>query len=266
MEMVAAVKLRRFQDFLESTRPYTEKVELLLNRILVESGAGYFHPFLEKKKVEGRPSKLALVLFTSDTGLCGTYNSELENRAKKWLQENSQKETSFVFVGKHGANALRQSKSLATFTDLRVGRVDEILDGLRQIFEETFLNSKVDEIWAAYSRMESLSRYDLTIEKILPIERRPTEETSSINYLLEPDIKRVLDRLVPAFFEAKLRFIFYHALLTEQIARMSAMRQATQNAEEMIDELTLLRNKARQAAITKEIIEVVSGSRALKLK
>src|SRR3989338_1348516 len=129
--------------------------------------------------------------------------------------------------------------------------------------------------------METLSRYEPVTEMLLPIlgsvsdgagsggqpgTGRNASAASAAQFILEPDSKTVLDKLIPAFFETRLRFIFYHALLTEQIARMSAMRQATQNAEEMIEELTLLRNKARQAAITKEIIEVVSGSRAQKLK
>ena len=114
--------------------------------------------------------------------------------------------------------------------------------------------------------MESLARYHTHTERLLPFSKKETSEEPESAYLIEPDPKSVLNRLIPMIFEARLRFIFYHALLTEQIARMSAMRQATQNAKEMIEELTLQRNKARQASITKEIIEIVSGSRALKLK
>lgn len=278
MEMVAAAKLRRFQDFLESARPYMERLGSLVERLLGELPAGYHHPFLspspsplpvpgERVKGEG---KIVLVLFTSDTGLCGTYNSELEETAREWLRENGGEENSFIFVGKHGANRFHQNprKVLGTFFDLRVSRIDEILEGLRKSLEKAFLTGQADRIQVAYTRMETLSRYHPRIERILPISPSPSplprgEESDS---LIEPDAKTVLDRLLPAFFEARLRFIFYHTLLSEQIARMTAMRQATQNAEEMIDSLTLLRNKARQAAITKEIIEVVSGSRALKLR
>ena len=294
MEMVAAVKLRRFQDFLESARPYTEKLENLLKQLLGELPEGYDHPFLEKigdDFISLRPTKTALVLFTSDTGLCGTYNSTLEETAKEWLRENREKKVSLVFVGKHGASFFHRNRSevLGTFSDLRVSRVDEILEGLKQTLQTAFLEGKAEEIHLAYTHMESLARYHSRVEKILPLHGDgspgdgsvgdrsvPTPGTARtvppgtvpnlLPNLIEPDLKTVLDRLLPAFFEARLRFIFYHALLTEQIARMSAMRQATQNAKEMIDELTLLRNKARQAAITKEIIEVVSGSQALKLR
>ncbi len=275
MEMVAAAKLRRFQDFLESARPYTEKLEELLGRLIPENRADYSHPFLTphpslspKGERAGVRGKTALILFTSDTGLCGTYNSDLETLAGEWARENSERKIYWVFVGKHGAGALRRrdEEILGSFSDLRVGRVDEALEGLGGVLTKAFLDSKVDEIHAVYTRMESLARYQRVTEKILPIAKKASGSGGPDDFILEPNQKTILDKLIPNFFEARLRFIFYHALLTEQIARMSAMRQATQNAEEMVDELTLLRNKARQAAITKEIIEVVSGSRALKLK
>lgn len=290
MEMVAAAKLRRFQDFLESARPYMERLETLLNELLEEPPTDYHHPFLvlvgcpwvgrlqetlhlQEKDVRQQDACIALVLFTSDTGLCGTYNSALEESARQWLARNADKKGVLLFVGKHGANAFhkREGQTLGIFSDLRVSRVDEIIEGVRQTLEKAFLAGEVAEVHAAYTRMENLARYEPVVEKILPLNRDrsgsvPPRTVPCLDFLVEPDGKTVLDRLLPAFFEARLRFIFYHALLTEQIARMSAMRQATQNAKEMIDELTLLRNKARQASITKEIIEIVSGSRALKLK
>lgn len=271
MEMVAAAKLRRFQDLLESFQPYTARLEELFNRLAGELPEGYDHPYLEKEaSVESGPcaKRTALVLFTSDSGLCGTYNSDLEGLAREWVAKNSKKEIQFVFVGKHGAGFCRfePKRILANFFDLRLSRLDEILAELRKVLGGALIASGVDEIVAVYTRMESLSRYHKTIERILPFSRQRPFEEVPLPYLVEPGAKTVLDRLIPAAFEARLQFIFYHALLTEQIARMSAMRQATQNAEEMIDELTLLRNKARQASITKEIIEIVSGSRAQKLK
>lgn len=288
MEMVAAAKLKRFQDLLESARPYTEKMEELL-QVLGDGpdrDAAAPSPYL--RPVPSGNVPVLLVLFTSDTGLCGTYNGEVEDLAHNFLEEHRDREVKFVFVGKHGANAFRSPVTLASFSDLRVSRVEEILEGLRKTLETAFLEGKAGEVKAVYTRTESLSRYHPKIESILPIngrggvsppagaanlgrqagrgDRAPTTEYTLAQWILEPDRETVLNKLLPAVFEARLRFIFYHALLTEQIARMTAMRQATQNAEEMIDELTLLRNKARQAAITKEIIEVVSGSRALKLK
>ena len=285
MEMVAAAKLRRFQDFLESARPYTQRLESLLERLLNSFPEGYEHPFLEKEEENvgatrrGRPEgrhtglplptkKIALVLFTSDTGLCGTYNSEIENLARSSCRQNTDKQIRFAFVGKHGANSFSKEKSraLANLNDLRVSRVDEILEELRQVLAAAFTNGELDEVHAVYTRMESLSRYRTHTERLLPFSKKEAAGEPETGYLIEPDPQAILNRIIPMVFEARLRFIFYHALLTEQIARMNAMRQATRNAKEMIDELTLSRNKARQASITKEIIEIVSGSRALKLK
>ncbi len=292
MEMVAAAKLRRFQDFLDSARPYTEKIETLLNRLTAELPPSYTHPYLvpalspsplpqKGERVRGKPDadlpNVLLVLFTSDTGLCGSYNFHLEERARAFLEENPGKTIHFVSVGKYGANAFRNAPVArgAHFEDLRVSRVDQILEGLRKTLETGFLAPAFSEIVAIYTRMESLSRCHVTEELLLPLNRKKgpaagklesgdPSPPSQAGFIIEPNLKTVLDKLIPAVFEARLRFIFYHALLTEQIARMTAMRQATQNAEEMVEELALLRNKARQASITKEIIEVVSGSRALK--
>ncbi len=267
MEMVAAAKLRRFQDFLESSRPYTEKLAQLVGELLGEAPADYQHPFLTERK--GKEKKTALVVFTSDTGLCGTYNSELEGTAQGWLKAHSERKVSVVFVGKHGAHSFhrRHYETLGSFFDLRVSRVDEILGRLEKTLQAAFSEGRVDEIQAVYTQMESLARFQPTVEKLLPLTPAPSsEERGRMEFLIEPDAGTVLNRLLPVFFDARLRFIFYHALLTEQIARMNAMRQATKNAKDMIDELTLLRNKARQASITKEIIEIVSGSRTLKLK
>lgn len=272
MEMVAAAKLRRFQDFLESAKPYTDRLGAIWDNLMEGLPEGYDHPFLQKTSATETPQKkrIALVLFTSDTGLCGTYNSDLEGRARNWVREQTAGAISMIFVGKHGANFFQKERipTLAVLTDLRVSRVDEILEELTKTLAETFTKGEVDEVQVLYMHMESLTRYDAKQMTLLPFSRREkTEENkSSVPYLIEPDPAAVLNRLIPMVFRAQLRFIFYHALLTEQIARMSAMRQATQNAKEMIDELTLLRNKARQASITKEIIEIVSGSRALKRK
>lgn len=268
MEMVAAAKLRRFQDFLESARPYTKKLEDLLLQLLLEIPVDYTHPFLEKSETKNT-KRTVLVLFTSDTGLCGTYNSELEGTAHDWIRRNPEREISIVFIGKHGAGSFhkKEKKILGNFFDLRVSRVDEILEESGKILKSVMLDDRADEVIVIYTRMESLARFQPVVEKILSISKKPSANAASTTQtIIEPDAKAVLDRLLPAIFEARLRYIFYHALLTEQIARMNAMRQATKNAKDMIEELTLLRNKARQASITKEIIEIVSGSRALKLK
>lgn len=281
MEMVAAAKLRRFQDMMQKSRDYAAGLETLLKRL---SGGPFaeMHPFIKPRPEK----KAALVLMTSDTGLCGSYNNDLVNAALKFLNAQQIK-PELIGVGKNGVSALK-AQGLAcrnSFTDIRASRVEEILAELRTVLEKMYLNGEADSIYIVYSHFKTLTTYQAMVEKILPLEKpaasgfakpaaaapdasaasaKTGQEESS--YLFEPSPAAVFEKLVPIFFEAKMRMIFLEAIVSEQIARMTAMNQATKNAKEMIDTLVLQRNKARQAAITKELIEIVSGSKALKIK
>lgn len=265
MEMVAAAKLRRFQDMMNKSRAYTRGLETLLKRL---SGGPYaeMHPFIKPR--EG--SRTALVLMTSDAGLCGSYNNDLIQMAHKFTKEQAVKPV-YIAVGKSGVTASKNMDLVCStsFTDIRASRVEEILGELRLTLETLFLSGKVDSIHVIYSHFKNVTAFKAVTEKLLPLERpeadaKAAEEAK--DYIFEPSPEKVFERLVPAFFEAKVRMIFLEAIVSEQIARMTAMNQATKNAKEMIDSLVLKRNKARQAAITKELIEIVSGSQALKLK
>jgi len=279
MEMVAAAKLRRFQDAMVKARPYTHELNHLMqhliqdqlfrrmrakknDRFLLKS----FHPFFEPRQEE----KIALVLITSDTGLCGSYNTELINVAKQYLndQKNSPR---LIGIGKMGIRALEGlGKDFhRSFTDLRASRFEGIIQEIRSELERMYLEKEVDAIYVIYSHFLTLSTCKSVVEKLLPLEQ-PKEVISDkkgktvSEYIYEPSAETVFEKLVPQMFESKTRIILLESLVSEQIARMTAMRQATDNAKEMIDDLVLKRNKARQASITKEIIEIVSGSQALK--
>lgn len=278
MEMVAASKLRRFQDMMIKGRPFTEGVGNLLKRLLkaqssIKSGGRskkkrqkvFSHPFFEKRDEK----KIAVVLMTSDTGLCGSYNNELIEQGKKFIRAQEVKPV-LIAVGKNGINSLTSSGHSfhAQFTDLRLSRVEEVLKGLKTTLQDIYLGGEIDAIYVVYSHFLSLTSYEPTIEKLLPFESAAAEEKKSAedtDYIFEPSEPEIFERLVPLYFESKIRMIFLESFVSEQIARMRAMHQATENAAEMIDSLVLLRNKARQASITKELIEIVSGSRALKI-
>ncbi len=265
MEMVAAAKLRRFQDMMNKSRAYTQGLESLLKRL---SGGAYAkqHAFIKPREEK----KTALVLMTSDAGLCGSYNNDLLNMASKFVKSQTAKPI-YVAVGKSGVTA---SKSMdltcvTSFTDIRASRVEEILADLRATLEKLYLSGEVDSIYVIYSHFKNITSYKATTEKILPLEPPQADAKTSEEaeeYIIEPSPEAVFEKLVPQFFEAKVRMIFLEAIVSEQLARMTAMNQATKNAKEMIDSLVLKRNKARQASITKELIEIVSGSQALKLK
>ena len=266
MEMVAASKLHRFQDMMVKARPYTEGLEKLLKRLGETEKAQ--HPFFEKREEK----RTALLLMTSDTGLCGSYNNDLIGRAKAYLSGREGKKPLLIGVGKIGVNSFKRLgwDATASYTDIKASRIEEILADLKATLEKLFLENQVDAIDTVYSHFLSVTNYQTVTEKLLPFEGAPRAEAQTrrglpVEYIFEPSKEFIFEKLVPLYFEAKVRTLFLESFVSEQIARMRAMHQATENAKEMIDTLVLLRNKARQAAITKEIIEIVSGSQALKL-
>ena len=284
MEMVAASKLRRFQDMMNKSRAFTQGLESLLKR-LSNGPFAEMHPFIKPREEK----KIAVVVMTSDTGLCGSYNNDLLGLSQRFIREQSARPI-LIGVGKAGITALKHSGGsfLNTFTDIRASRVEEILAELKNTIEKIYLSGEVDAVHVVYSHFKTVTTYKPITEKLLPLERptplRHSEERSDEEsqnqilrsaqddaknderYIFEPSPEAVFQKLVPLFFEAKMRMIFLEAIVSEQIARMTAMNQATKNAKEMIESLVLQRNKARQASITKELIEIVSGSQALKLK
>ena len=265
MEMVAAAKLRRFQDMMTKSRAYTQGLESLLKRV---SGGPYAetHPFIKAREEKN----IALVLMTSDAGLCGSYNNDLATTANIFIKKQGKKPV-LIGVGKSGITAMKAQglSCKQSFTDIRASRVEEILLELRGTLEDLYVSGEVDAIYVVYSHFKTVTTFKPLVEKLLPLERPVFDEKTqelAKEYIFEPTPEIVFQKLVPLFFEAKMRMIFLEAIVSEQIARMTAMNQATKNAKEMIDTLVLKRNKARQAAITKELIEIVSGSQALKLK
>ena len=263
MEMVAAAKLRRFQDMMVKARPFTEGLENLLKRLAMAK-LTRMHPYMEARDEKKR----ALLLITSDAGLCGSYNNDLIELARGFLREH--KVETMIGVGKSGMTALKRRGFSCQyfFSDLRASRVEQVLSELRGTLEKIYLSKEVDSVYVVYSHFRTITSYQPVIEKLLPLEKPAAANApeQEVRYIFEPSPEILFQKLVPLFFEAKVRTLFLESIVSEQIARMRSMHQATQNAKEMIDSLVLLRNKARQAAITKEIIEIVSGSRALKLK
>jgi len=266
MEMVSASKLKRYQKMVQEGAPYAEGLLNLLKRVSA-SGVDSSHPLLEKRPEK----KKALFVFTSDTGLAGSYNQDLIANAGRFLK--TEKESPLLIgVGKMGVQNFKRAGAAfeKTFIETKAAEIENVIQSIRETALELFMSKRVDAIYVTYSRFISASRFQAVTEKLLPFTLDLSSSASAPkaqpeeNYIMEPDPATLFERLVPAVFSARVRSIFLESFVSEQMARMNAMHQATENASELIDELVLARNKARQAAITKELIEIISGSKAMK--
>jgi F-type H+-transporting ATPase subunit gamma len=263
MEMVAAAKLKRFQKLREQTTPYVQSLEGVLNRLLA-TDIPLQHPLLETREEK----EVALLVITSDTGLCGSYNGGLIEEAQKFLRLRT-KAPLLIGVGKQGVNALSRAGHTwhKAFTDTKSSKLESVITETSSLMETLFTEKKIDAVYAVYSRLAARSVFRPATEKLLPFQMETAAVTpfeTAGAYIMEPGPEALFARLVPLVFAAKVRMLFMESMIAEHTARMNAMYQATENAKELIDTLVLLRNKIRQAAITKELIEIVSGSKALK--
>jgi F-type H+-transporting ATPase subunit gamma len=259
MEMVSAAKLSRIKQTLYSARPYFAKVEVLLNNVL-KSSEKLDHPLLRKRDKVG---PVALFLVTSDAGLCGSYNHNMIRSVEDFLKSYPKDGVDIIAVGREAFNYFRRRGYRISdgYGDLHsrysVGVASTITESLKGLF----LDGRADEVYAVYTRFDSTLHHKPVVEKLLNIE--PTE-TVGIEYIAEPDMASVLDELLSWYLHEKIRVMILNSFTSEHSARMIAMKAATDNAEDLIGALTLAKNKARQAMITKEVIEVASSAEALK--
>jgi len=276
MEMVSAAKLKRYQKMVLEGAPYTDGLLQLLKRVSA-SGVAADHPLLGGNSSKRGENKKALFVFTSDTGLCGSLNLDLIYLAQNFLK-NEKEPVVIVGIGKMGVLALKKSGRTIekAFIEIKSSDIESTIVAIKNLAAELYLSRRVDSVYVTYSRFISATRFKPVTEKLLPFTvsfdsesstqpKSPSPTTTDqADYLMEPSTDVLFNKLVPAVFSMRVRQIFLESFVSEQMARMNAMHQATENASELIDELVLARNKARQAAITKELIEIISGSQALK--
>ncbi len=262
MKMVAAAKLRRAQQRIVEARPYAQT----LNRVLASLAARteHTHPLLESR--EG--SRAWLVVITSDKGLCGSFSHNILREADRLLASDRWESVEVVAVGRKAAEHFRKSsftvahEETSMISNLGADDGPRIAGMLIQAFE----SGQVDEVWMLYNRFLSMIRHEQVLARVLPV-APPLEESAEepeVDYLYEPDPDTLLAELLPRQVEVQVTTALFDSVAAEHAARMTAMEAATKNANEMIDRLTLLYNRTRQAAITKELIEIVSGARALE--
>lgn len=267
MEMVSAAKLRRAQDLLLAGRPYAAKLQELLGRLAGSATAS--HPFFERRDVRRR----VLVLVTADRGLAGSFNAQLIKRAEQILRESAEP-IELVCIGKKGFDYFksREWNIIFSITDFAGKLTHERTNAVADDLTELFLSGQADEISILYNSFVSTLIYRPTVEKILPLDPEAllsnavegAEAGGGGDYLLEPSTDDVFNSLLPRFINSKVYIIMAETFTAEHSARMVAMSAATKNCSELIDKVSLQMNKARQAAITTEILEIVGGAEALK--
>jgi len=262
MEMVAAARLRRAQQQIESFRPYAVKMQEMLSHLSEASGT-VEHPYFEEREVK----KAILVVFTSDRGLCGSFNSNIIKRTNQWLAEHKDETPSLVLVGKKAWDYYkrRDVDVIARYQDfggkMDMGKVREITKDL----SNKFVEHEVDRVSFVYTAFISIAKFRISEMQFLPIKSdfAHSEGSTAKEYIFEPDPSRIYKQLLPSYALVQVQMALAESLASEHGTRMIAMGSATKNAGEMIDHLTLVRNKARQATITKELLDIVGGAEAL---
>ena len=264
MKMVSASKLRRAQEAQRNAQQYARRLNELISRLAasVQSAA---HPFLAQKS----PVANVLVLvFSSDRGLCGAFNNNLCKFVHSWIHENSSNYNSInlSFCGRRGYAFFRKRASIRKHYEEVTAKPDfAVASKIGDELSNSFVTKQYDEIYLAYNVFKSALSQRPTIQKLFPVE--PSEIAGgtaiSSDYIFEPEERDLLEMLLPRSIYFKIYYTLLENSAGEHGARMTAMDNATNNAEELIDQYTLLRNRARQAAITTELTEIVAGAEAL---
>jgi F-type H+-transporting ATPase subunit gamma len=262
MEMIAAAKLKRYEKELEKAKRWTEQLESVLFN-LTRCVPQMDHPLLNAGNPEAEPT---VIVVTSNMGLCGGYNQEILMRAEQVITDLRPARFQLLCVGLFGANYFARQGLIkhSSINDFRPDIVASQINDLMETITQQFLTGQTREVILISTQLISLGNFKPRIKRVLPMERSNYDETGNLDYILEPHAEQLLNELIPACFQNRLKTSLWEAYVAEQMARMMAMRQATKSAQDMIDELILMRNKARQASITKELIEIVTAGRALK--
>lgn len=270
MKMVAAAKLKRAQDRVTAARPYAQKMSEVLGNLSANIGSEFSSPLLNERGDE----KYLIVLVSADKGLCGGFNANLMKATQAFLKENPGKQEQMIPVGRKGRDFFKRRGTdfVEEYVGLTgTGRVEhgdavEIADRIIRTFVE---DETIDKVFLVFTEFKTVISQEVKIEQLLPIPPITVEEaeenagTAQAEYIYEQPPAEIFGKLLPKQVETQIYRAMLESVASEQGARMTAMDSASKNAGELIDTLTLNMNRIRQAAITKEIIEVVSGAAAL---
>lgn len=264
MKMVSAAKLKKAQDAITAMRPYAHKLAELLQNLSASVEDKVSSPYTGRREVEN----VLIVAITSNRGLCGTFNTNILKRSTALCEEKYRgKHVDFITIGKRAHDSLAKKFSVvadhsAVFDALTFANVAAIAEDLMQRFTE----GAYDRIDLVYNHFKNAATHIVTTEQFLPIAAVETDtdtEALGIDYIFEPSKPEIITQLIPKSLKIQLYKALLDSFASEHGARMTAMHKATDNASELKDQLTLTYNKARQAAITNEILEIVGGAEAL---
>ena len=271
MKMVSAAKLKRAQERVMMARPFANKMNEVLGELAKRTDQDFHHPLLDLRGDQ----RYLLVLITADKGLCGAFNTNLTKAAQAFLRDNPDKNIEIMPIGRKGRDFFRSRHARITNEFLGLtgkGRVEfsEALEVAQTVIKTYTEDEEIDKVFLLYNEFKSVLSQRVVLEQLLPVSRGEVEQEEEkpqaanlIDYKYEQPPEQIFSTLLPRLIETQIFRALLESVASEHGARMTAMDSASKNASELIDSLTLNMNRIRQAAITNEIIEVVSGAAAL---
>ena len=270
MKMVSAAKLKRAQDRVINARPFADKMNQVLSELAAQTTENFHHPLLDARGDE----RYLVVLITADKGLCGAFNANLIKAAQAFVKKNPGKQIEWMTVGRKGRDFYRRRGTIiGEYLGMTgKGRVEfsEALEVAHDVIKRFNEDAELDKVFLIFAEFKSVLRQRIVTEQLLPIsktskttEGEPAQTAEAKDYIYEQPPAEIFSRLLPRLVETQIFRALLESIASEQGARMTAMDAASKNAGELISSLTLNMNRVRQAAITREIIEIVSGAAAL---
>jgi F-type H+-transporting ATPase subunit gamma len=272
MKMVSAAKLRRAQERVVTARPFANKMAEVLGELAKRTDEDFHHPLLDYRGDQ----RYLLVLITADKGLCGAFNTNLTKAAQAFMRENADKQIEIMAIGRKGRDFFRNRRATISSEYIGLtgkGRVEfsEALEVARALIKQYTEDTGIDKVYIIYNEFKSVLSQRVVLEQLLPVARekqdgpevKSQQSVTLVDYIYEQPPAEMFGQLLPRLIETQIFRALLESIASEQGARMTAMDSASKNASELIESLTLNMNRIRQAAITNEIIEVVSGAAAL---
>jgi len=264
MKMVSAAKLKKAQDAIVMLRPYSEKLQEIIQNVNSSSDPNQVSVYAQKREVK----KVLFIAVTSNRGLAGAFNSNVVKELNIQFQNNAQYEIEVLTIGKKAYDAVRKGRKVFSNESSVFDKLSfDVVSNVTETVMSNFREGKFDEVYVIYNKFINAATQEVMTEKVLPISMSETDAAETpveTDYIFEPNRAEILDNLIPKSIKTQVFKAVLDSVASEHGARMTAMHKATDNAQELKNDLVIFYNKARQAAITNEILEIVSGAEALK--